>query len=228
MNPPSVDFDAALDRTARRFANGRHSTYHYVASKLRRDPSTRAIAELAPLGRVIDVGCGRGQLALFLHELGAATSVLGVDWDPQKVEAASLAASDLPSVSFTTADARAPNAGLTDIEEADTVLLIDVLHYMPLPDQDALLRAAAGLVAPGGRLILRDATSALGWRSAFTIGIENLSRLVRLNLGDATAIRDLEREIVPELEALELSCAITPCYRGTPFANLLIVATRAG
>jgi 2-polyprenyl-3-methyl-5-hydroxy-6-metoxy-1,4-benzoquinol methylase len=192
-----------------------------VASKLRRDPAMRAVLDLAPLGEVIDIGCGRGQLGILLLEGGAATKVLGLDWDKEKVEAATAAAEGLPA-SFETRDAR----GL-DLESADSVLLIDVLHYMTRDAQDELLQTAASLVRPGGRLIIREATTNLGWRSAFTIGIENIARLVRLNLGDRTLIRDVEKELVPILESQSMTCEIKPCFAGTPFANVLLVASKA-
>ena len=50
----------------------------YVAGKLRRDPVHRDVLGLATgeaFGEVIDIGCGRGQLALALLEAGLARSV---------------------------------------------------------------------------------------------------------------------------------------------------------
>lgn len=219
----TTTFEASVVSTANRFARadaGSRSTYHYVASKLRRDPAMRAVLDLAPLGDVIDIGCGRGQLGILLLEGGAATRVLGLDWDKEKVEAARAAAEGLPAT-FETRDAR----GL-DLESADSVLLIDVLHYMDKGAQDDLLRTAASLVRPNGRLIIREATTGLGWRSALTIGVENISRFVRLNVGDRILIRDVEEEIVPILEGLSMTCEVRPCFAGTPFANVLLVASK--
>jgi 2-polyprenyl-3-methyl-5-hydroxy-6-metoxy-1,4-benzoquinol methylase len=220
---PVVSFEAHIESTANRFARangGSKSTFHYVASKLRRDPAMRAVLDLAPLGEVIDIGCGRGQLGILLLEAAAATKVLGLDWDKEKVEAAQAAAEDLPA-KFETRDAR----GL-DLESADSVLLIDVLHYLEKAAQDELLTTAASLVRPGGRLILREATTTLGWRSTLTIGIENISRFIRLNVGDRIVIRDVEKEIVPILESHAMTCEIKPCFAGTPFANVLLIAEK--
>jgi len=50
---------------------------------------------------------------------------------------------------------------------------------------------------------------------------------VRFNLGSRIAIRDVAREIVPALEARSMTCTVAPCWDGTPFANVLVVATRA-
>lgn len=213
-----------INRTAERFSRAvsRRSTYHYVVSKLRRDPATRAVAELGPLGDVIDLGCGRGHLALYLLERGVAKSVRAFDWDDEKIELAKRAGEGLDA-SFSTLDVRK-----ADAEPADTVLLIDVLHYLAPEAQDALLLRATKLVKPGGRLVIRDATAGAGWRSAFTLFVEWLSWRIRFNVGERIALRNVEHDVVPVLEKQGLSCTVTPCWRGTPFANVLLVASRPG
>jgi 2-polyprenyl-3-methyl-5-hydroxy-6-metoxy-1,4-benzoquinol methylase len=211
-----------IARTAARFARAteRRSSYYYVVSKLRRDPFVRAIAELGPLGDVLDIGCGRGQLDVFLLESGAARSIRGCDWDADKIALAKRAADGL-NASFEVAD-----VGAADLKTADTVLLVDVLHYLDLAAQDELLRAAARMVRPGGRLIVREATTREGWRSVVTALVERISRLVRLNLGARIAMRDVRRDVVEMLENESLSCTVEPCWAGTPFSNVIVVATR--
>lgn len=216
-------FEQAIERTTRRFvtATGRRSVHYYVGSKLRSDPAVRAIAELGDLGEVLDIGCGRGQLALFLLEAGIAGRVRGFDCDERKIAFAQRAAEGLDAVFETSDVLRAPPAS------ADTVLLVDVLHYMSIESQDALIRVAASCVRPGGRLVVREATTSLGWRSALTFAVESAAKLVRFNLGERIAIRDVDREIVPVLEAMDLACSVAPCWAGTPFANVLLVAKRS-
>jgi 2-polyprenyl-3-methyl-5-hydroxy-6-metoxy-1,4-benzoquinol methylase len=216
-------FEEAIERTTARFvsATGHRSVHYYVGSKLRSDPAVRAIAELGDLGEVLDIGCGRGQLALFLLEAGLARRVHAFDRDERKIAFARRAAEGL-AASFEASDiCTAPAAS------ADTVLLVDVLHYMSVESQDELIRAAAACLRPGGRLVVREATTSLGWRSAVTLAAESVAKLVRLNLGERIAIRDVHREIVPALEAMDLACTVEPCWRGTPFANVLLVARRA-
>jgi 2-polyprenyl-3-methyl-5-hydroxy-6-metoxy-1,4-benzoquinol methylase len=211
-----------IRRTAARFSRAveRRSTYHYVVSKLRRDPATRAVAELGPLGAVLDLGCGRGHLSLYLLERGAATSVRAFDWDEEKIALAKRAGEGLDA-SFSALDVRK-----AEPDPADTVLLIDVLHYLPPDAQDALLVRAAELVKPGGRLVVRDATAGAGWRSTLTLVVEWISMRIRFNLGERIALRHVERDVVPVLEREGLACSVTPCWRGTPFANVLLVAER--
>lgn len=215
--------EGAVKRTAERFARAtsRPWTYHYVVGKLRGDPATRAVLDLAPLGHVLDLGCGRGQLAVALLESGAASSVCGVDWDAEKVDLAGRAAEGL-AARFEQGDVRDGA-----LEAADTVLLVDVLHYFDRDSQDVLLKRASELLRPGGRLVVRDATLGLGWRSTLTLAVERIATGIRLNRGERVVLRDVARELVPALEGGGMTCAVTPCSDGTPFGNVLLVATKA-
>jgi SAM-dependent methyltransferase len=143
-----------------------------------------------------------------------------MDWDEKKIALARCAAEGLDA-SFETLDVRA-----SMVDSADTVLLVDVLHYLDARAQDQLIEAAAERVRPGGRLILRDATSRGGWRSFVTLVVEWVSRAIRFNVGERILIRDIAGEIVPLLEAKNMDCRVQPCWRGTPFSNVLLVATR--
>ena len=215
-------FDLAVARTAERYARAAKSrgTYYYVKGKLRGDPSTQAVAGLAPLGDVLDLGCGRGQLAVLLLEFSAAERVRGCDWDQDKVAVANGAVEGLGG-EFAQGDVRS-----ADVERADTVLLIDVLHYFDRATQDALLTRAAGLVKPGGRLMLREADTGRGWRSLMTRIEEGFFTAIKFNRGERVLFRDVAGELAPLLEAQGLSCTIVPCWGGTPFSNVLLVATR--
>lgn len=115
----------------------------------------------------------------------------------------------------------------TQTDGADTVLLIDVLHYFDRDTQDELLIRAAGLVKPGGRLVLRDADTGRGWRSIVTRTAEGFFTAIRFNRGERVLFRDVAGELVPLLEAQGMSCSVVPCWGGTPFSNVLLVATRA-
>ena len=216
--------ELAMRRTLERYraGGGPRSTPYYVKGKLAGDPVTAALDLRRPLGDVLDLGCGHGQLALFLLESGAAASVVGCDWDARKIVGAKRAASGAKA-RFVQGDLR---RGEDALEPADTVLLVDVLHYLEREAQDALLLRAARLVRAGGRLFVRDASLGFGARSLATSLVERCSRLVRWHRGDETVMRDVARELVPPLEALGMSCEVVPCWKGTPFSNVLLVARR--
>lgn len=214
--PAELDgFELAASRTRARYAFASRGDRHYVAGKLAFDPVCRLASELGPLGRVLDLGCGRGQLSLLLLDAGCADSVIGFDADPRKIELSRRAG---PEASFALAD-----LGTLEPPAADTVLLIDVLHYLPLAEQDALLEAAARALAPGGRLLVRELDAERTLRSAVTRACEWVARTLGVNRGRASAYRPA-RELVQLLERAGLPCELQGASERTPFANVLIVA----
>jgi uncharacterized protein (DUF2062 family)/SAM-dependent methyltransferase len=219
---PALDGGTALDR----------SRFHYVRTKLLGDPIARLIADVAgespgSLGEIADIGTGRGQLPILLLELGRATRAWGVDWDAGKIALATAAAGEIaddrPALDarFTQGDART-----AEVPPADTVLLIDLLHYFTLSEQDAILRRAAAAVRPGGRLLVREADTERGWRSKATLLEERIFTALRYNRGERVRFRPA-REIAALLGEAGLSCEIRPAWGSTPFSNVLILGTRA-
>lgn len=223
MTPSPADRSdaAALDRTIQRYRACRRFTRHYVASKIRRDPVHRALLRLGRdrgFGDVADLGCGRGQVAVALLEAGVARSVVGLDWAARSLGDAQQAAAGL-AFTGVRQDLAQP-----DVPACDTALLVDVLYSMGQPAALALLRAAAG--AARGRVVIRTLDPAQGVRSVVTRTLERLGRRVWPHAGATVApvpvptLMDALREagFVPEPPQ--------PCWEGTPFANVLIVARR--
>ncbi|WP_394837801.1 DUF2062 domain-containing protein [Pendulispora rubella] len=214
-------FDEVVDRVAERYARGRRFTRGYVTSKMTHDPVVRAVLDLAKaggFGAVADVGCGRGQLGIALLESKGASSVGGVDWDAAKIAEATKASEGL-AATFAVGDLReAPR------EACDTALLIDVLHYFTEEEQDALLTRVAGLAR--SRIVIRDLDPDRGWRSQVTRLQETITTGLRVNRGARLCIRPISAA-TRVLEAHGFRTEITPCWQGTPFANVLLVATKA-
>jgi SAM-dependent methyltransferase/uncharacterized protein (DUF2062 family) len=225
----------ATERVASRYSplttlstTSARTRFHYVRVKLMTDPITKMIADAfgeSPgiLGEVLDIGCGRGQMPIVLLELGRATSARGVDWDAEKIEAARVAAATAPPLP---AEFEVGDAQSTPYAAADTVMLIDVIHYLTIEEQDAVLERAARAVRPGGRLLVREADTERGFRSWMTLAEEKLFTLLRFNRGARVKFRPA-REIVARLEEAGLACEVKPAWGGTPFSNVLILATRA-
>jgi 2-polyprenyl-3-methyl-5-hydroxy-6-metoxy-1,4-benzoquinol methylase len=95
--------------------------------------------------RCIDVGCGWGQLARALRELGAS-AVTGLDLVPEPI---ARLAEQYPQIRWLHGDL-ATHAAALGAESADLVFLIEVLQYVPF---EATLATAWELLAPGGRLV---------------------------------------------------------------------------
>jgi len=217
-SPETSALDAARQRTVLRYRTCRITDRKYVEGKLKYDPVLPCIVELGiELGRVLDAGAGRGQLGLCLLELGRARSLSGFDHDPRKVEVAKRAAGD--AASFQVADLTS-----AELTAFDTLLLVDVLHYLPLEQQDALLERAARNLEPGGTILIRDTDRSRSRSGLFTRQAERLARLVGWHRGThALCFRPLG-ELVARLEASGLECRVLDASRGTPFSNQLVVA----
>ncbi len=196
------------------------SAHWYVRSKLGMDPVARALVDLGRVegfGEVVDIASGRGQVALLLHLTGVATAVTGIDWDEEKVAIANLAGAGLPQVSFASADVCA-----AELPAADTVLLIDILHYLTREEQDALLVRAAR--AARGRVIVRDVDPDRGASSVLTQSWEWVTTTLGYNRGARVAPRSfVEITALLEGEGLVVERALCSA-RG--MSNVLLIAQR--
>ena len=108
----------------------------------------------------------------------------------------------------------------------DTVVILDVLHYVTHAEQDAVLKRVRDALAPGGRLLLRVGDA--GARRGFAIS-QWVDRMVTRVRGHAVAPvygRTLA-EWIAQLRQLGLQVEPRPMSQGTPFANVLLVAQRA-
>jgi SAM-dependent methyltransferase len=158
-------------------------------------------------------------VALLLLLLGRVSRVHGIDWDAGKIAAANRASAGLDA-SFVRGDART-----APFEPSDTVLLIDLLHYFTVAEQDAILDRAAAAVRPGGCILVREADAGAGWRSVATLWEERLFTLLRVNRGERLRFRT-GADLAARLEAAGLSCEVRPAWAGTPFSNVLVVGRR--
>jgi uncharacterized protein (DUF2062 family)/2-polyprenyl-3-methyl-5-hydroxy-6-metoxy-1,4-benzoquinol methylase len=219
---PSSPLDAARARTLARYANARIADRKYVEGKLWYDPVVERIAGLGlELGAVLDAGAGRGQLGLLLLELGQATKLGGFDLDERKIEVARHAARG--EAAFEVADlARA------ELSSFDTLLLVDVLHYLSEAAQARLLERAARALAPGGRMLIRETDGAKRRSGLFTRAAERLARLTGWHRGNQALCFLPLAELVTKLEALGLRTRTLDASHGTPFSNQLIVAEKSG
>ena len=216
------DLAATFERVAQRYRDCGRFARGYVAGKVRHDPVHREVLALAAreaFGDVVDIGCGRGQLAVALLEAGLAYSVLGLDSHRGHLEQARRAATGL---AFT-----ASVRDLTETQDAPesaTVLLIDVLYQLEARVQMALLRAAAR--AARQRILIRTLDPDRGVRSILTIGLERLMRRVSPHSGKHVDVVPVTT-LTEVLSDAGFAVSIAPCWQGTPFANVLIIGRRA-
>jgi len=108
-----------------------------------------AMVRPRPGMRVLDLGCGTGELTADAHKRLAARSTLGVDTSPAMLEKAAPLAGD--GLSFALGDI----ATFEDREGTgfDLVLSNAALHWVP--DHPALLARLVRLLSPGGQLAVQ-------------------------------------------------------------------------
>jgi ubiquinone/menaquinone biosynthesis C-methylase UbiE len=141
-----------------------------------------AQAELADDHRVLEIGCGTGNLTTRVKRANATTVVIGLDPDPLALRRAQRKAAQLNGIRFEQGYAqRLPYAD----GEFDRVLSSMMLHHL---DDDAKPAAAAEVfrvLRPGGRLHLVDIGGDLTARDGLTARLIRRSPHAAGNLGDA-------------------------------------------
>lgn len=170
---PAAGNDALLpayDLMARLYGMGR--VYHTLIEQ----------AELGGCERVLEIGCGTGNLSVRAKRAHPAVEVVGCDPDPKALQRAQRKTRGLNGVRFEHAYAqRLPYAD----GEFDRVLSSMMLHHL---DDDAKTAAAAEVfrvLRPGGRLHLVDVGGEMTDHDGLLARRMMRSHYVAGNLGDA-------------------------------------------
>ena len=235
------EWRACVDAAALPYRSAGHFAWHFARGKLRLDPVFRHLLGqglIAPGSRVLDIGCGQGLLASLLGSAAAlarqgqwpadwpdaplAVRVTGIELMPRDVQRARAALGALGSAAqFTCGDMRS-----TAFPLADVVVMLDVLHYISVAEQDAVLARVREALCGGGRLLLRigDAGAARGFRASQWV--DALVTFVRGHRVLPVYGRPLAAWVA-RLEGLGFHVKSEPMSQGTPFANVLLVASVA-
>jgi SAM-dependent methyltransferase len=170
--------------------NGR-GVYYSVRNKLGQDPAFAAILAHGLIrdgARVLDLGCGRGLLPSWLRAARSAydqeewceewpappraVHVRGVEHHANSLDQARRALGD--TTAFELGDILD-----SDFAGADTVVLLDVLHYMDPNAQHAVLERIGRALPDDGVLILRVGDAAAGLRFRFSRWVDQAVLLAR-------------------------------------------------
>lgn len=102
--------------------------------------------------RILDLGCGIGQLAQELAQRRPDCEILGCDASPHMIDRA---VSDYPAPNL-----RYQIGSAEDVERGSGFDAIVCTHAFPyFPDKPASMAAMAGLLRPGGRLLIVQANT---------------------------------------------------------------------
>ncbi len=109
---------------------------------------------LGPGSRVLDVGCGVGDLTLSLWDaVQPGGAVTGLDVSASVLERAAASAGRRPGLAWVQGSAQEV-ADLVEAGSADAVVSVATLHWVPGGDQQRVLAGIAHVLRPGGRLRL--------------------------------------------------------------------------
>jgi SAM-dependent methyltransferase len=231
--PRLLDRASAPYRSAGRFA------WHFARGKLGHDPVFRHLIAgglVPPQARVLDIGCGQGLLASLLRACGATRAsadwpaawppapagarITGIELMPRDVERARAALGEGAGTRFVCGDMRTQA-----FPESDTVVILDVLHYVTHAEQESVLARVRDALVPGGRLLLRVGDAASRRRFAISQWVDRVVTRLRGHAVPPVYGRTLA-EWTAQLRQLGLKVEARPMSQGTPFANVLLVAQR--
>jgi len=100
---------------------------------------------------IYDVGCGYGYLSYYLHYRNTNRTIVGIDYDEEKIMTADNAIKKNNNLVF-----RSENVKNTVFQPCDAVLFNDVLHYMNKEEQYKTMQHALDALHSHGILIIRD------------------------------------------------------------------------
>ncbi|MEU8764131.1 methyltransferase domain-containing protein [Streptomyces sp. NPDC048659] len=201
---PSPDFATVADGYAAYSRGGRGRLRHDITAR-------RVLAELGDrTARVLDVGCGDGEMVLRLA--GSGHHVTGVEKSPDMLASARQRVAAVPDIAGRVTLTRGDVYSLPfDDASFDAVVCHGVVMY--LPDSAAPVASLARLVAPGGILsILTKNQLAVGVREALRGQYE--SARAQIETGQAASTGNLglrtRGDSPGHLDHLAADCGLTP------------------
>jgi 2-polyprenyl-3-methyl-5-hydroxy-6-metoxy-1,4-benzoquinol methylase len=124
----------------------KHTVYQHVEDFKRLDFIVNQTTQYnKETSKVLDIGCGNGNIALALGSLGF--NVKGIDVDDASIETAN-SINTFANVAFEVADANK----FTINDEYDVVICSEVLEHLPHPEE--LVQSAHRILKPGGIMIV--------------------------------------------------------------------------
>lgn len=223
-----LDLASAPYRSVSKFA------YEFARGKLRKDPAFRGILQRGLLhsrSRILDLGCGQGLLtawlraATSLHESGAWPNCWPTPPGPKSIRGIELKSADVERAQRALGTGCGVSQG--DIrnaafDEADAVVILDVLHYMNDAAQRDVLQRVRAALSLGGVLLLRVGDASAGLSFHYTQCVDRAVMLLRGHSWVRTHCRTVGAwQSLLEQHAFEVDAM--PMSEGTPFANVLLI-----
>lgn len=109
---------------------------------------------------VVDVGCGFGIFANFIALKSKHRIVIGMELIEKRISIAKKIYQNTPNLNFICGDITS-----TQIPKTDIITLVDVLHHIPiLEQQENLLKSCFSVLSDNGIIIIKDVDTKPKWK----------------------------------------------------------------
>lgn len=225
-----------LDRASRPYHSAGRFAFHFARGKLEGDPVFFGLLEhglIPDAGRLSDLGCGQGLMTSWLLEARAlyesglwpddwpAAPKIKVFWGlelmPKDVERARNALGERAEIAL--GDIRT-----TELDKTDVAVVLDVLHYIRHDEQEDVLRRIHAALPVGGTLITRVGDAAGGLPFRYSNWVDRTMFFLRGHRLNRIYCRTLD-EWMDVLKRHGFEVRSIPMHKGTPFCNILLIAT---
>lgn len=197
----------------------------HVAVRWRSCPFDAVLAELPISGRVLEIGCGHGLLALATALSRPDCEVVATDVDEAKLAAGRRAAQRAgvaDRLTFATANANELPPG-----PWSAVTAVDVLYLLPRDAQRDLIARAARALGPRGVVVIKETDTEPRWKARWSRTQEVVAvRILRITEGSSLLFVPAET-IAGWMEDAGLAAHHRRVDRGYPHPHHLFVGRAA-
>lgn len=209
------------------YADESWTTRAHTVVRWATSPMDSVQRELPERGSVLEIGCGHGMFSLTAALGSAGRRVLGADIDGAKLvearRAAAAAGLGTERLEFLEVepDWRPPTEQLYD-----AVVILDVLYLLGVSGAVDLTRAAARVVRPGGRLLVKEMDTELRWKARFCAAQEfAATKLTHVTAGSTVELVPLDM-LRSAMQDEGLRVDVRRLDRHRPWPHALLVGTR--
>ena len=145
-------------------------------------------------GKIVDIGCGYGFISYMLYFVSDKRKILGIDSDAEKITVAHNSIAKTSDINFVCS-----NIIEYPLPPADTYILCDLLHYIPIEQQKQLIIKCIENLNPGGSILIRDGDSSLTNKHKRTKMTEFFSTNIGFNKAQYKNLEFLDRNMLIEI-----------------------------
>jgi predicted glycoside hydrolase/deacetylase ChbG (UPF0249 family)/ubiquinone/menaquinone biosynthesis C-methylase UbiE/glycosyltransferase involved in cell wall biosynthesis len=207
----------------RTFAEAPWRTRLFLFLRWKLTPYAEMASHLPPVGKVLDLGCGHGLLALTIGANRPHCRIVGIDHDESRVADLKRKSARFENVAFRLGDVR-----IAVPEEAtySGISIIDTLHYFSATDQEQILRKSYAALNDGGVLIMREVDHSGGVRALWNQTYERFATRLRFTKTESgVGVYRNPREWAELLRSIGFTVTWNRCSSFL-FSDVLFVATK--